>query len=338
MKKRILIPVLLSVGLGSVSAQIAMPKDTLTLQRMPTDTLILKRTPSETLTLQRTTPIYNTTEPISAPIYAPIYTPVPVTTGTELVKVAEPKKIKKAHKSTKGIAAGHSKKVLHPKKHPHPAHHEQRMSAVHSKHNAHAKPKCPETQGSAMNFNAPMDANNAMAMIRTWPAASQLAITETIAKYGNPDMVTTEDFIWLNKGVWNKICISKQETIHNFPMQHTDMMQTTINYKVPVEFMDDLGKFDGSITFDRTQGTMSARCDSEPHNFLALNLANDIITSKKTVQEARNAYSDIVKQKINGGNPAYMQQLNFFTHDNAPDPDKHITNLTKAERVKMGEK
>jgi hypothetical protein len=336
MKKRILIPVILSVGFGSVSAQIAMPKDTFILQRTPTDTLTLKRTPSDTLTLSRNTPIYNTTEPIVLPIYAPIYTPVPVT--TELVKVVEPKKIKKPYKSTNPKKVVHSKKKAHHKKHPHRKHHESSISSVHNRHNLHPKPKCPEIPGSSLNFNAPMDANNAMAMIQTWPAAPRLAITETIAKYGNPDMVTTEEFIWLNKGVWNKICITKLETIHNFPMQHSDVMQTTINYKVPVEFMDDLGKFDGSITFDRTQGTMSARCDSEPHNFLALNLANDVITSKKTVQEARNAFSNIVKQKIKGENPAYMQQLNFFTHDNAPDPDKHIKHLTKAESAKIGEK
>ncbi|MEN9611133.1 MAG: hypothetical protein RLZZ628_1947 [Bacteroidota bacterium] len=336
MKKRIVIPAwMLLSGFGSVSAQIALPKDTLLLQRTPTETLTLQRTASDTLTLQRNTPIYNTT----VPIYAPIYTPVPVT--TELVTVASPKKIKTPYHSThQRVAAVSEKKRVHHKKQPHRAHHEQAILAVHKPHKTHPQPKCPDmamNQGAVLNYNSPMDANNAMAMIRTWPAAAQLAITETIAKYGNPDMVTTEEFIWLNKGVWNKICITKQETKHNFPMEHTDMMQTTINYKVPVGLMDDLGKFDGSITFDRTQGTMSARCDSEPHNFLALNLANDIITAKKTVQEARNAFSSIVKQKINGENPVYMQQLNFFTHDDAPDPDKHITHLTQAEKVKMGE-
>jgi hypothetical protein len=334
MKKRIFIPAwTLMVGFGSVSAQIAMPKDTLILQTTPTETLTLKKTPSDTLTLQRNapaTPIY-----IPEPIYAPIYTPIPV---TDPVIVAEPKKIKTPHRSThQSLVAVHHKKGVHHKKHSHRAHHEQAISTVHKQR---LQPKCPDmslNQSSALNYNSPMDANNAMTMIQTWPAAARLAITETIAKYGNPDMVTTEEFTWLNKGVWNKICITKQETKHNFPMEHTDMMQTIINYKVPVEFMDDLGKFDGSITFDRTQGTMSARCDSEPHNFLALNLANDIITGQKTVQEARIAFSSIVKQKIKGENPVYMQQLNFFTHDNAPDPDRHITHLTKAEMVKMGE-
>jgi hypothetical protein len=56
------------------------------------------------------------------------------------------------------------------------------------------------------------------------------------------------------------------------------MMQTTIMYNVPEDKMDDLGMFDGSVTFDRTQGTMAR--DLEANNFLALNLANDISDKK----------------------------------------------------------
>jgi hypothetical protein len=33
-----------------------------------------------------------------------------------------------------------------------------------------------------------------------------------------------------------------------FPVEHTDMMQTTIMYNVPEDKMDDLGMFDGSVT------------------------------------------------------------------------------------------
>lgn len=162
-----------------------------------------------------------------------------------------------------------------------------------------------------------------------WPEASRMAAEEITAKYGNPDINSPDELIWMNKGVWKKICIIKNETKHSFPIEHTDMMQTTISYKVPVDKMDDLGKFDGSVTFDRTQGTMSARCDIEGNNFLALNLANDIVTGKKTVEAARKAFGDIVKEKMNGGNPLYMQKLTFSTHKNAADPDKNTTGLTK---------
>lgn len=168
-----------------------------------------------------------------------------------------------------------------------------------------------------------------------WPEACRMAVEEITKKYGKPDGVTAQELIWLNKGVWKKIAIDKMESRHSFPIEHTDMMQQTISYKVPEDKMDELGKFDGSVTFDRTQGTMSARCDKEGNNLLALNLANDIVTGKKTVEQARKAYGDIVKEKMNGGNPAYMQKIAFATQGNVADPDKNTTGLTK-EDVEKG--
>ncbi len=165
----------------------------------------------------------------------------------------------------------------------------------------------------------------------SWPAASRMAVKEITEKYGKPDGITSDELIWLNKGVWKKICVTKSESKHSFPIEHTDMMTTTINYKVPVEKMDDLGKFDGSVTFDRTQGTLSARCDKEGNNLLALNLAHDIITGKKTVEQARTSYGDIVKEKMNGATPAYMQKLSFVAELNTLDPDINTTGLTKED-------
>ena len=171
----------------------------------------------------------------------------------------------------------------------------------------------------------------------SWPTSSRMAVKEITDKYGKPDGVTDQELTWMNKGVWKKICITKDESKHSFPIEHTDMMTTTISYKVPEDKMDDLGKFDGSVTFDRTQGTLSARCDKEGNNLLALNLANDIITGKKTVEQARKSYGDIVKEKMNGASPAYMENLAFATESNTADPDKNTTGLTK-EDVANGNK
>jgi hypothetical protein len=167
-----------------------------------------------------------------------------------------------------------------------------------------------------------------------WPEASRQAVAEITGKYGKPDGVTADELIWIQKGPWSKISITKGETRHSFPIEHTDMLETTMNYKVPEDKMDDLGKFDGSVTFDRTQGTLSARCDKEENNFLALNLSFDIIEGKKTVDQARMAYGDIVKEKMNGGKPAYMEKLTFAPKQNTGDPDKNTTGLTKEDVMK----
>lgn len=175
-------------------------------------------------------------------------------------------------------------------------------------------------------------------VVSNWNKESQMAVEEIVLKYGEPTGITPEELIWSNTGVWEKISVTKMESKHSFPIEHTDMMQTTIKYKVPVDKMDELGMFDGSVTFDRTQGTMSARCDLEANNFLALNLANDIIANKKNVEQARDAYAAIIKQKMSGENPEYMNKLTFSPQSNATDPDKNTTGLTKEEVTAAVEK
>ena len=181
-----------------------------------------------------------------------------------------------------------------------------------------------------------MDMKKMMPDLSSWPEASRMAAMEIMKKYGAPDAVGPEMLGWKDKGPWKMILIDKQETKHSFPIEHTDMMKTTIRYEVPVGKFDDLAKFDGSVIVDRTQGLLSARCDKEANNFLALNLANDILIGKKSVEEARKAYGDIVKEKMNGGNPQYMEGLTFTSKGNG-DPDMNTTGLTKADVMK-GEK
>lgn len=167
--------------------------------------------------------------------------------------------------------------------------------------------------------------------LSTWPQASQMAAKEMMKKYGPPDVVGKEMIGWSDAGPWKMIHVSKAETKHNFPIEHTDMLEQQVMYKVPADKFDELAEFDGSVVVDRTQGLMGARCDMEANNLLALNLAHDIITGKKTVADARKAYGDIIKEKMNGGNPEYMTKLTFQPVETAADPDKNTTGLTKQD-------
>jgi hypothetical protein len=124
-----------------------------------------------------------------------------------------------------------------------------------------------------------------------WPANTKEASNLLISKFGVPDEVTNSTLVWKDRGVWKKTVLMRDGIPHDFPMPHTDYLMQTINYKVPVEKYDDLAQYDGSVIVDRTNGTLSARCDKEEMNFLALNLAHDIITGRKTVDEARDNYA-----------------------------------------------
>ena len=138
-----------------------------------------------------------------------------------------------------------------------------------------------------------------------WPADTKGAANLLIGKFGVPDEVTSSTLVWKDRGVWKKTVLMRDGIPHDFPMAHTDYLMQTINYKVPIEKYDELARYDGSVIVERTRGTLSARCDKEEMNFLALNLAHDIITGKKTVDEARDYYAKTaMKFKEGGTDPA----------------------------------
>ena len=181
----------------------------------------------------------------------------------------------------------------------------------------------------------PIKRNTLMPNLNDWSEASRKAAEEITRKYGNPYSITENELVWINEGVWKEIRITKTETKHSFPFEHTDVLQTTIEYKVPIKSIRKLSEFDGSIIYDRTQGTLSARGDSEAHNFLELNLSNDIIKSKKSVSQARKAYGNILVAALHDKKPEYMQRLTFLPQENTADPDKTTIELNPQKVVKI---
>ena len=167
------------------------------------------------------------------------------------------------------------------------------------------QPRAPGVSGGNANQNA------VEKVIAAWPPRPQLGAQMMLSKYGPPQAVTQDKLVWENKGDYKRITVTKQEHHHDFPLPHTDFMEHTVSYKVPADKTEELSKYDGSCTFDRTKGELSARCDLEGHNILTLNLAHDIATGKKGADEARKAFGAIVVQDTLGKHPAYVEKLLF---------------------------
>ncbi|MBA4144083.1 MAG: hypothetical protein H0X43_14220 [Nitrosospira sp.] len=162
-------------------------------------------------------------------------------------------------------------------------------------------------------------------LIREWPPRPQLAAQQMLAKYGAPQEVSSERLVWHNQGRYKRIMVTKLEIPHDFPKPHMDYLQHTIDYRVPSEKANSLIAYDGSVTIDRTAGEMSARCDLEGHNILTLNLAHDIITGKKDVEQARRAFGQNVVDDVLGKYPPYTTSLQFEPGKASYlDPDKPV--------------
>lgn len=173
-----------------------------------------------------------------------------------------------------------------------------------------------------------------MPNLKSWPEASQKAAKEMETKYGKPNVATSDMLIWNNNGIWLKTIVYKNAMKHNFPKSHTDVIEQWVNYSVPLNNYDELAFYDGSVTANRTNGTISARCDNEAMNLLSLNLTYDIVSNSKTVEEARINYGKDAMAYLKGEKPAYTQKLNFISDKTAPDPDKQLD--LDMEQMKLG--
>jgi hypothetical protein len=105
-------------------------------------------------------------------------------------------------------------------------------------------------------------------------------------------------------------------------MAHLDLLEQFVDYSVPADKYDELALYDGSVVIARTVGEMSARCDKEEANFLALNLANDVATGKKTVEDARAYYARSIKEMMQGKMDPYLQKLHFGAQGNTKFADQ----------------
>jgi hypothetical protein len=67
----------------------------------------------------------------------------------------------------------------------------------------------------------------------------------------------------------------------------------------------------------------------EAANFLALNLAHDIVTGRRTVQQAREFYGQTIQALMRGEKPPYTQALQFqVPMAGTGDPDVAIIQPT----------
>jgi hypothetical protein len=152
-------------------------------------------------------------------------------------------------------------------------------------------------------------------LIAEWPGTPQKVTRRMIEKYGAPNEAMPSRLIWFGTGPWKRTVVYRDETPHNFPKPHTDLLEQVIDFRVPIEKVRDVVAFDGSMVFDRTKGELSVTCDMEEMNFLAMNLAHEVATGRRTVEEARTLYAETATGFMMGRPAPYTEGLQFTPPD-----------------------
>jgi hypothetical protein len=176
-------------------------------------------------------------------------------------------------------------------------------------------------------------------VITTWPDESKEVAQLVVDTYGEPHEMTESRLTWHKVGPWKRIVATKTYYEHAFPTQHIDSVESFIDCQVPSDRISAIADFDGTVIVERTAGEVSARCHDEQANFLALNLAHDIITGARTVQEAREYYGKEFLDARRKKPTPYMERLCFDAPaGGTADPDVPIILDEELERAaKEGE-
>jgi hypothetical protein len=158
----------------------------------------------------------------------------------------------------------------------------------------------------------PLTGNTSMQqVIANWSPAAREAAKQMADRYGTPQEITANRLVWHDNRPWKTTTVINEDVPHNFPAPHADVLEQSLAIGVPVEKFTALAQFDGSITVGRTTGELTARCGTEESNYIALNLANDVINGKLTVPQARQRLVELTQAVQNGEQPAYAGGIQF---------------------------
>ncbi len=191
---------------------------------------------------------------------------------------------------------------------------------------APADERKPPVSPPDASADEPVERLSAEAALRRWPDLPKRVALRMIEKYGPPEEVGDESLVWRHNGPWARTVVSREPIEHDFPYRHEDVLQQWIDYKVPLGRFDDLARFDGSVIPDRTAGLLSARGDSEELNLLALNLADDVVRGRRSVDDARRYMAKSAMLAVSGKTSDYTAGFRFkISPSGNADADQTLT-------------
>lgn len=147
-------------------------------------------------------------------------------------------------------------------------------------------------------------------VIEKWPAYSKAAAKALIVKYGEPDDFSAGALVWLNNAPWKKTVVYR-DAPRREGVRAEEILEQTISYQVPKKKAAALKRFDPRVTADRIRGELSSLSSSENLNFLALNLADEIVSGRRSADEARAFFLKTEELSRSGKSSSYLGGFRF---------------------------
>ena len=201
----------------------------------------------------------------------------------------------------------------------------ERMSSLMTSQAKARELQGEQSAGSELGQKHSVPISEARAVIAEWPDAPKKVGETLLDHYGAPNEATPTKLFWYRIGPWARMELTADEVVHNFPTPHTDFLSQYVDYPIAADRASDLVNFDGSMLIDRTAGQIGSRCDHEAYNTLTINLAVEIMTGRRTVEDARRLYGETASAYVLGRDAPYAERLLFDpVAGPTADPDESI--------------
>ena len=164
---------------------------------------------------------------------------------------------------------------------------------------------CPGT-GSAKIAHTDQ-AGTPESIIRDWPRHARNTAMFMLEKYGAPSQFDRKTLVWFNNGAWKKSIVFRSAVAG----KGRNLLQQSIGYLVPDDKVVELKSFNPMIDVSQTAGELTFTSDSEAKNRLALNLADEIVTGKRTTADASDFFKKSMRLAASGKSSEYLDGLMF---------------------------
>lgn len=167
--------------------------------------------------------------------------------------------------------------------------------------------------GPEEGWSGRLTQQTAQEVIVGWPTLAQRLALQMIELYGRPDEVGEDALSWRGNGPWLRTTVHRHARTRRPFRRDADFLENTVRYDVPRRFLEDLARFDPGLAWDEERGELSSSAVSEDLNMLALNLADEIVTGARGVDEVIAVRERILRFAASGKASPYLRGLRFVS-------------------------
>jgi hypothetical protein len=154
-----------------------------------------------------------------------------------------------------------------------------------------------------------MSGSTPESLILAWPTFSYRLARLMISKYGQPAEARDYRLVWRGGGPWKRTVVYRTPPAGRTFRRNKGRLEQSVAYKVPADKVAALARFDKDI--EAGEDGLVVRSDSESENFLAMNLADEVIKGTRTPEDAASFRSNLSRLRASGKSSAYLDGLMF---------------------------